>query len=233
MPIARVNNINLYYEVYGQGQPFVLILGLGSNLSQYGRIIKYLSKSYMVLVVDNRGAGRSDKPHTKYSMDQMADDIIGVMDKLKIKDAIVLGTSMGGRIALSMALNHKQRVKKLILTCTFASRGYRIKLSWPMRLIYPFRFIPLFRSKYRQPKYAYELQRDAVFDYDVVDRLREIIIPTLILHGRKDRTVEFKLAKVLNKKIKDSKLVAFKGGHLFFILGERQKFLTTVSSWID
>jgi pimeloyl-ACP methyl ester carboxylesterase len=233
MPIVKANDINLYYEVHGQGDPFVLILGLGSDLSEYGRIINYLSKSYMVLVVDNRGAGRSDKPKTKYSMDLMASDIIGVMDILKIKDAYILGTSMGGRIALSIALNHPKRVRKLILTCTFASRGYRIKLSWPMRLVYPFRFISPFKSKYHQPKYAYELQRDAVFDYDVVDRLHEINIPTLILHGKKDRTVEFKFAKVLNKKIKDSKLVAFKGGHLFFILGERQKFLETVTSWLD
>ncbi len=233
MPKAKVNDINLYYEVHGKGQPLVLILGLGSDLSDYKKIINYLSKYFMVLVVDNRGAGRSDKPNNKYSMDLMANDIIGVMDKLMIVDAYVLGTSMGGRIALSLTLNHPKRVKKLILACTFASRGYRVKLAWWMRLVYPFRFIPPFRGKYRQPRYAYILQREATFDYDVVDRLSEINQPTLILHGRKDKTIEFKFAEVLNKKIKDSKLIAFNGGHLFFMLGERQKFLKTVVTWLE
>jgi pimeloyl-ACP methyl ester carboxylesterase len=100
-----------------------------------------------------------------------------------------------------------------------------------MKFLYPFRFLPKFRG-YPQPRYAYILQRDAVFDYDVVDRLKEIRLPTLILHGEKDKTVDFKFAKVLNKNIKDSKLVAFKGGHLFFIFGERKKFLTTVTTWL-
>lgn len=232
MPIAKVNGINLFYEVHGQGKPLVLILGLSSDISDYGFIINFLSKSYKVIVSDNRGAGRSDKPRTKYSMDQMADDIIGLLDYLKINQVYVLGTSMGGRIALSLALNHKTRVKKLILVCTFAARGHRVKLSWPTRLIYPFRYLPPFRGKYPQPRYAYILQRQATFDFNVVSRLGEIKQPTLILHGKKDKTVDYSFAEVLNKKIKGSKLIPFKGGHLFFMFFERQKFLLAVTAWL-
>jgi pimeloyl-ACP methyl ester carboxylesterase len=233
MPKLNINDIKIYYEIHGSGEPLVLILGLGSDISSYKHIIYYLAKSYKVIAFDNRGAGRSDKPQTKYSMDIMASDTIGLMNKLNIKQAYILGTSMGGRIALSLALNYPKRVKKLILTCTFASRGKKVRLSWPTKLIYPFRFLPPFRGKYHQPRYAYELQRDAVLDYDVTNRLSEIKLPTLILHGQKDRTVPFKDAKFLNKNIKGSELVAFNGGHLFFILGERQKFLETVNDWLD
>lgn len=222
----------MYYEIHGKGEPLLLIMGLGGDISEYKNVINGLAQNYKVIAFDNRGAGRTDKPTTPYSMDIMANDTAELMDRLGIKQANILGISMGGRIALALTLNYPERVKKLILVCTFASRGKRVRVSWAMRLLYPFQWLPPFRGKYPQPRYAFKLQRQATLDFDVVNRLHEIKAPSLILHGRKDKTAPFERAEVLNSRISGSKLIPFKGGHLFFVMQERQRFLNEVANFL-
>lgn len=234
MPTVKgFNDVNIYYEIHGNGEPLLLIMGLGGDISEYKSVIGGFAKNYQVIAFDNRGAGRSDKPSTPYSMEIMAHDAVRLLDELGIAEANVLGISMGGRIALAFALNFPERVKRLILVCTFASRGKKVRVSWAMRLLYPLQWLPPFRSKYPQPRYAFKLQRQATLDFDVIDRLHEIKAPTLILHGRNDKTVPFERAEILNNGICGSKLVPFKGGHLFFIMRERQRFLDEASNFIN
>ncbi|MCE4606135.1 MAG: alpha/beta hydrolase [Desulfurococcales archaeon] len=119
MPYATVNGIKLYYEVHGDGFPLVMIMGLGADTNWWPpRIIEEFSKDYKVVVFDNRGAGRSDKPDTKYTIDLMADDVLGLMDHLGVRKAYILGVSMGGMIAQSLAIRYPEVVRKLVLCVT-------------------------------------------------------------------------------------------------------------------
>ncbi len=120
---VKVNDINMYYEIHGDGFPLVMIHGFCGTLDVWPRpVIEELSKSFKTVIFDNRGAGRTDKPDIKYSIKMFADDIVGLMDILKIEQAHVLGHSMGGSIALGLSINYPERVKKLVPCST----GYSV-----------------------------------------------------------------------------------------------------------
>ena len=118
MPKAKVGDINIYYEVHGEGESLILIMGLGGNTTRWFYIMPILSQEYRVIAFDNRGAGRSDKPDIPYTMEMMADDIAGLLDVIGIESAHVFGISLGGMIAQHFALRHPQKVISLILGCT-------------------------------------------------------------------------------------------------------------------
>ncbi len=120
MPRASVNGIDIYYQVRGRGEPLVLIQGMGSPGSGWFFQYSAFARSYKVIVLDSRGAGRSSKPGEQYSIKTMADDVIGLMDHLGVDKAHILGASMGGMIAQEIAINYPQRVHKLVLACTTA-----------------------------------------------------------------------------------------------------------------
>ena len=118
MTTVKVGDINIYYEVHGEGEPLVLIMGYGGNSGQWFRQIPGLSQEYRVIVFDNRGTGRSDKSDIPYTMDMMAGDVAGLLDALDIGAAHVYGVSMGGMIAQHVALNYQEKVIGLVLGCT-------------------------------------------------------------------------------------------------------------------
>jgi len=118
MPKVRTNNIELYYETHGEGQPLVLISGLGYSSWQWHKMVPFLADHFLVITFDNRGVGQSDKPAGPYSAQMLAMDTVGLLDALDIGKAIVMGHSMGGFIAQAMALDFSQRVAKLILCST-------------------------------------------------------------------------------------------------------------------
>ncbi|MFX1274504.1 MAG: alpha/beta fold hydrolase [Promethearchaeota archaeon] len=118
MPKIKVNGINLYYEVRGEGFPIVMIMGLTANIDWWDeRLIKVLSENWKVILFDNRGTGRSDNDRD-FTLKDMADDTIALMDALDIKKAHVYGYSMGGMIAQELVLAYPDRIKKLILSST-------------------------------------------------------------------------------------------------------------------
>jgi 3-oxoadipate enol-lactonase len=229
MPTIKVNDIHMYYEILGEGETLVLIVGLGTDISEYDGIIRWLAKKYRVLAFDNRGAGRTDKPDMHYSIEMMADDTEGLMNALAMKQAHILGISMGGRIALALALRHPKRVKKLVLVSTSAQIKKRNR--W-LPLLGIVSSLPIFRSKYPQPHYAHIRQRRASFVYNCTDRLHELQTPTVIMHGKKDKIVPYTLAEEMHAGIHGSKMVTFAGGHIFFFMSERQQFLDAITEFL-
>jgi 3-oxoadipate enol-lactonase len=116
----------------------------------------------------------------------MAEDTAGLLHPLGIERAHILGISMGGRIALALTLAHSEQVARLVLVSTSAKGARRPWWFYPLSLMSS---MPIFRSKYPQPRYAFRLQRRASSMFNCTDRLREIHAPTLILHGKQDKTV--------------------------------------------
>src|SRR6516225_1417655 len=119
MPRQRVGDIEIYYEIHGDGpQTLAMIRGLGSNLTAWYEQVSEFSRHFRVLVFDNRGAGRTDKPDAPYSIAQMASDTAGLLTALKLERVALLGISMGGMIAQEFAIAHQHRLSCLGLGCT-------------------------------------------------------------------------------------------------------------------
>lgn len=229
MPTVKVNEITMYYELQGEGEPVVLIAGLRLDVSDYHGIDSWLAQKYQVLAFDNRGAGRTDKPDIPYSIEIMADDTAKLLQALGIQAAHIIGISMGGRIALELALQHPELVKKLVLVSTSARVPKR---GWRFRLIEIITLLPIFKEKYPQPRYAYLRQRQASGAYNCTERLQELQMPTVILHGKKDKLAPYYLAEEMRAGIQGSKIIPYNGGHLFFFLRERQQFLEAIAQFL-
>jgi 3-oxoadipate enol-lactonase len=118
MPKVKVGDINMCYEIHGQGEPLVLIPGAGSTSNGFARNIPVFSKKYQVIVYDLRGTGRSEAQDVPYTLETLADDLAGLLSAIDINAAHIFGASMGGMIAQYFALRYPERTKSLILACT-------------------------------------------------------------------------------------------------------------------
>jgi len=122
MPTLESNGADIYYEVHGRGNPFIFF----SETACDGEIWKLyqvpeFSRDHRVIIHDYRGTGQSSKPTMDYTTRMFCDDALAILDHLGVQDAVVLGHSMGGRVAQLLALEHPKLVKKLILASTGAS----------------------------------------------------------------------------------------------------------------
>lgn len=236
MPAAKLKNINLYYDIYGEGDPLVLIAGLGSDSVSWFNVIDDLSQNFKLIVFDNRGCGRSDYPTDDFTIYDMAKDTIGLLDYLKIEKADILGHSMGGYIAQEIAIKNPERVKNLILISTAAyttsrnkklfgefsdilkSEGYsedwfKSFAEWLFtdEVQYDTSFVNLFVSNalkypHLQKPSGFELQINALNSFDARSQLSLIKAKTFILSGREDILITPEESLFLSEKITDSTL---------------------------
>jgi pimeloyl-ACP methyl ester carboxylesterase len=241
MPVAKSNGINIDYQVQGDGEPLVMIMGLGFDKSGWRSQVGFFKRHFQVITFDNRGSGKSDKPAGPYSTGMMADDTVGLMDYLHIDKANILGVSMGGMIAQELAIKHPQRVGKLILGCTFAihddesgetrewDKALELreqgKISPMINLLFdkPFRriiFTPLVsilsRRMGKAGALAFSAQREACLKHQTLERLTSIKAPTLVIVGNNDRVIKPTSSEVLAKMIPGAKLAKIENGsHTF------------------
>jgi len=111
------NGQELYYEVHGDGEPLILVMGIGYDSSLWKlQQVPVLSKRFRVVIFDNRDAGRSSRASRQYTIADMADDVAGLLDGLDIPRAHLLGLSMGGMIGQEFALRYPERVDRLVLS---------------------------------------------------------------------------------------------------------------------
>jgi pimeloyl-ACP methyl ester carboxylesterase len=121
MDSIEIGDLNICYELTGDGYPVVLIQGLTANIDWWDpALLSALAKRYQVLTFDNRGAGRTVTPEDgRWTCEMLADDTAGLMKALRIERANIVGTSMGGMIAQELAIKYPQVVNKLVLCSTF------------------------------------------------------------------------------------------------------------------
>jgi 3-oxoadipate enol-lactonase len=130
MAYLKVGDIRVYYEIHGQGEPLLMIMGLGGHTLDWGWVLpQQLAKNYQVIMFDNRGAGRSQQPSGPYSIDQMTVDTSTLMDGLEVEKAQCSVSAWGGMIAQRLAIDHPRKVTKLVLGCT--SPGGQDQISAP------------------------------------------------------------------------------------------------------
>ena len=239
MPNATVNGINLYYETHGQGEPLVLIAGLGATGELWDNQVPLLEREFQVITFDNRGAGRSDKPAEAYSIAQFADDTAALMGALGIGSACVYGQSMGGLIGQEFGVRHPQRARALVLGCTTfggpksvplrpeaagalsstESAGTEAALEQALSVFFSPQFVENHRDEavrrmksyqsLRPPADAYGRQLAACVAFDFYDRLPQIKAPTLVINGEDDALIPSENSRIMAERIPDAELVLF------------------------
>lgn len=158
MPTVRLNGIDVYHELQGEGPPLLLVAGLASDSQSWLPVREALAGKFRLVLADNRGCGRTTPQHAPLSVTQMADDCAALLDALGLPRAHVLGHSMGGMIALELAARHPERVDRLVLAGTgavsprtatvmgdlAAAREAGVPQELWFRLLFPWLFQPAF-----------------------------------------------------------------------------------------
>jgi pimeloyl-ACP methyl ester carboxylesterase len=245
MPIARVGDISINFKVEGEGEPLVMIMGFGSGMEGWHYQAPFFAKRFRVVTFDNRGVGKSDKPEGPYTTAMMAEDAVHLMDHLCIERAHVMGASMGGMIAQELAINHPERVKKLVLACTYAqpllrdTDGARLTGTPAERMgaVIGLAFNkPLYRLVFGNiarlrsiPEgsplaVGIEGQSSAVATHDTLDRLGAITAPTLVIVGTGDRLIDPKASEIIAGRIPGARLVKIGGGSHTFMMEKSGEF---------
>jgi pimeloyl-ACP methyl ester carboxylesterase len=110
---AQVNGISIHYAIYGQGTPVIFLHGGLANTDYWGGQVPAVAARHTVILMDSRGHGRSNRDAQPYGYDLMADDVVALMDSLKIPKADIVGWSDGGILGIDLAIRHKDRVGKV------------------------------------------------------------------------------------------------------------------------
>lgn len=247
MPKIEVAGLSMYYEFAGEGeQLIVMINGLGGDHQDWLLLVPMLTEAgYRCLLFDNRDVGQTDEsPISSYTIRQFANDTIGLIDKLNIEQAHILGDSMGGMIAQEMAISHPERVRTLTLLCTIPACDSIIAEiidSWKIarrkltlvefyRMIGPWLFTHKFyenpanlelflqeitENPYPQSVDAFLRQCDAAKTHNTLNRLELITARTHVIVGGEDILTPPRHARMLTAKIPGAKLtVISEMGHI-------------------
>jgi 3-oxoadipate enol-lactonase len=237
MERARINGIELAYELLGSGSPLVMIHGAQGDQTMFTDLARRFAENFKVLTFDQRGSGLSEKPHTAYSIPILADDTAALMDHIGFSAAHVIGVSMGGTIAQELVLRHPAKVRSLILGCTTPGGGRAIRIAgsafagaYSTEALSPEErgralaqaaftknyieqhpeIIPAMIEARRQrplDQIALERRLKAVLEHDACERLPQIACPTLVITGKDDALVAWQNSQLLAERIPSAKLV--------------------------
>ena len=260
------SGLRVAYEVRGglrRGRPWlVLVQGLGFDRSGWDPVVPGLLRHFRLLLIDNRGSGRSDLPSGRVEVQDMSSDVVAVLDTAGIGRAHLAGASLGGMIAQEVAVEHPGRVDRLVLACTTPGWPY----AYPMpaasaRLMAASRTLPrevaLVRhvenalgaeTVRRRPELVRQLvahQRARPSDpeawaalvaagarYTGRLRQRDIRAPTLVLHGDADRVVDPRNGELLARRIPRSRLVMLPGLGHLFFWEDPDAFVGAVTRFL-
>jgi len=204
---APVNGIKVYYEVYGEGRPLVLLHGAFYTIEMnWGQLIPELSKTRKVIAIEMQGHGHTPFSGRKLDLASLASDVAGVMDYLKVDSADVAGYSMGGSVAYQVAVQSPKRVRKLvIISSTYKSTGWRPEVTNAFKSFKPEFFMNTpFETAYDavapdKTKWTKFLEQMLAFvgtPFDMGDsNIAKMTMPVLIISGDNDGLDKVELMK--------------------------------------
>jgi aminoacrylate hydrolase len=242
MPRISIGDAQLSYESTGEGEPLLLVPGLGGQGSFWAQQVKDFARDFRVIVHDHRGTGASTHSRIRYSVEQMADDVLKLMDALGIESAHFVGHSTGGAIGQVIAQDHPQRLKSLVLSATWAGQDPYFKRLFASRretlvtcgvesylrasalMLAPAWWVrandALLTEQHRQaaaaspPIEVLTSRIDAIVRFDRRARLGEIRTPTLVVVAGDDAITPRFFSEELAERIGGAKLVVLDaGGH--------------------
>lgn len=243
MPYFNHNNIELYYEIAGRDDPLVLIAGIGCDIHHWQYVRDELAKRYQIIMLDNRGVGRSAASTESYSLKDMAEDVIGLLDHLNISRADILGHSMGGAVAQYLGYEYPERINRLIISHSFikfrpsslmvCQHDYllqkqhadsELRATGLLPYIHSDSYladeqnvnlvISTFTNLNGEQLASYLQQIELLKQIDTSKYLRYIRPETFLLGGRDDKFTPISDTIELNHKIFASKLMVIAGAHV-------------------
>ncbi|HEY8916685.1 MAG TPA: alpha/beta hydrolase [Chitinophaga sp.] len=204
---AAVNGIKVYYEVYGEGQPLVLLHGAFMTIGlNWGQLIPELSKTRKVIAIELQGHGHTQFSDRKLSHATLASDVEGVLDHLKIDSADVAGYSYGGAVAYQFAIQSPKRLRKLvIISATYKSSGWLPEVNKGFKMMKPefFTNTPMKTAydavapdKTKWTKFMEQMIASAGTPFDLGEsNISKISAPVLIISGDNDGLDKIELIK--------------------------------------
>ena len=233
----KINGVTLYYESHGKGEPVVFSHAWLEDCSIWGSQVRHFAKNYSVILYDHRGHGRSDNDlEGDYSVNVLSNDLHSLMQKLRLEKATIVGFSLGGMAAMMFALEHPDKLSKLVLVGTTAKFPiYPSFILGVLRYVLPYKMVArsICKQRFYKPSkkivensliramtvdsyVAYESLKEYTKS-DFRDRVRKIKAPTLIIVGEKDK-INLEASKYLNREIKGSELRIVPGsGHTVMV----------------
>ena len=211
-------DIRHYYTEKGQGDPIIFLHGNGENCGYFQGQTDAFSKLYHVYAIDTRGHGRTPRGSQPFTIRQFAEDLLGFMDEHRIEKAHLLGFSDGGNIAMIFAIQHPERVNRLILNgANLNAGGVKRRTQIPIEIGY--RIARSFAGKSDSARLKAEMLGLMVNDPNVTPgELAEIQAKTLVIAGTNDM-IRKEHTKLITDSIPGAELVFIKGDH--FIAGRR------------
>jgi len=244
MPFLELSGYRLHHQALGEptAPPLLLIMGLGMASEAWDTLPTRLAARFRVLLLDNRGVGRSTAPPGLFRIRDLADDAARVLDAEQVHQAFVFGISMGGMIAQELALRHPGRLRALALGATFGGhwrshkpalgvardlmlvslfareprRMARLLVSESFFASHPDRFRAWLGRLSRPDRATARRQLLAIAGHEAEGRLAQLAVPTLVLSGDADRLVPVENSRRLARTIPGARLLELPGvGHAF------------------
>lgn len=220
---SEVNGLKMYYEIYGQGKPLVLIHGGGSTIqSCFGKVIPLFAKSRKVIAVELQAHGRTSDRNADLSFEQDADDVAALLKNLKIDKADFFGFSNGGTTTLQIAIRHPEITDKIVLGSALAKRNGVPDWFWDFMKQAKLENMPeQLKTAYKQVapdtnglQIMHDRDAKRMVDFkDISDeQIKSIKAPALIIIGDKD-VITPEHALELHRQISNAELAIIPGGH--------------------
>jgi pimeloyl-ACP methyl ester carboxylesterase len=256
-------SIRIAWERHGSGAPLLLVHGLGYARWGWEPVLPGLAERFEVILFDNRGIGASDAPPGPYTAAEMAEDAIQVLDEAGVERAHVVGTSLGGMVAQELALEHPERVDRLVLACTtpggpnahpmpqqtvaLMAEAATLDPAVALRRFVENALAPgtvaarpelvdrimTHRLATSQSPVAWAAQAAAGATFDAHDRLGGLPVPTLVQHGSEDVVVDPRNGDLLVELLPDARLDRFRGTGHLFFWEEPERFVSSVTAFLE
>ncbi|MEO6639284.1 MAG: alpha/beta hydrolase [Ginsengibacter sp.] len=220
---SEVNGLNMYYEIYGEGKPLVLLHGGGSTIqTSFGKLIPLLEKHRQLIAVELQAHGRTNDRSADLTFEQDADDVAALLQNLNIAKADFLGFSNGGQTTIEIALRHPQLVNKIVLASAFYKRSAAVQQFWEGFESATLNDMPeVLREAYLAVNSSAEglmnmfkkdVQRMKIFKGWQDEQLQAIQAPTLVISANND-VGSPEHAVEMYRTIPNCELAIFPGGH--------------------